>query len=144
MGAKDLRDAVIDSVRELDRQGYLLGSSGNVSVRTDDDTVLVTPSGLTYAELEAGDLRPMSWPRARRMLSVRSGGGCLLANHGMLAVGTDSAKAVDHTVVMEEVATAYCHALTIRPPNILNPEQVAEVAAKISGYGQVKTLKRKR
>jgi len=31
------------------------------------------------------------------------------------------------------------HALTIRPPNILNPEQVAEVAAKISGDGQVKT-----
>jgi ribulose-5-phosphate 4-epimerase/fuculose-1-phosphate aldolase len=57
----------------------------------------------------------------------------------MLAVGTDPAKAVDHTVVMEEVAAAYYHALTIRPPNILNPEQVAEVAAKISGYGQVKT-----
>ena len=45
---------------------------------------------------------------------------------------------------MEEVATAYCHALTIRPPNILNPEQVAEVVAKISGYGRVTTLKRKR
>jgi ribulose-5-phosphate 4-epimerase/fuculose-1-phosphate aldolase len=56
----------------------------------------------------------------------------------MLAVGTDPAKAVDHTVVVEEVAAAYYHALTIRPPNILNPEQVAEVAAKISGYGQVK------
>jgi ribulose-5-phosphate 4-epimerase/fuculose-1-phosphate aldolase len=39
----------------------------------------------------------------------------------MLAVGTDSAKAVDHTVVMEEVATAYCHALTIRPPKHPQP-----------------------
>jgi L-fuculose-phosphate aldolase len=217
MGAKDLRDAVIDSVRELDRQGYLPGSSGNVSARTDDDTVLVTPSGLTYAEVEAGDLilvdmdgnqlegklkpstetpmhtgvyraRPdvrcivhthsrfctvlaclgMEIPPMHYMLATinadgtiplapyatygteelaqgaadalgEAGGGCLLANHGMLAVGTDPAKAVDHTVVMEEVAAAYYHALTIRPPNILNPEQVAEVAAKISGYGQVKT-----
>jgi L-fuculose-phosphate aldolase len=68
-----------------------------------------------------------------------AGGGCLLANHGMLAVGTDPAKAVDHTVVMEEVAAAYYHALTIRPPNIVNTEQIAEVAAEISGYGQIKS-----
>jgi hypothetical protein len=49
------------------------------------------------------------------------------APDGMLARGSSG-----------EQVRAY-HALTIRPPNILNPEQVAEVAAKISGDGQVKT-----
>jgi L-fuculose-phosphate aldolase len=216
MGAKDLRDAVIDSVRELDKIGYLPGSSGNVSVRTDDDTVLVTPSGMPYADVEADDLiridldgnqlegklkpstetpmhtgvyraRPdvraivhthsrfctvlaclgMEIPPMHYMLATinadgtvplapyatygteelalgaagalgEAGGGCLLANHGMLAVGSDPAKAVDHTIVMEEVAAAYYHALAVRPPNTLTPDQIAEVAAKISGYGQRK------
>jgi hypothetical protein len=38
---------------------------------------------------------------------------------------------------MEEIAAAYYHALAVRPPNILRPDQIAEVAAKITGYGQV-------
>ena len=61
---------------------------------------------------------PIGPGRGRRL--GEAGGGCLLANHGMLAVGTDPAKAVDHTIVMEEVAAAYYHALAVRPPNILS------------------------
>jgi L-fuculose-phosphate aldolase len=46
--------------------------------------------------------------------------------------------AVDRTIVMEEVAAAYYHALAVGPPNLLTSEQIAQVAAKISGYGQRK------
>jgi L-fuculose-phosphate aldolase len=62
-------------------------------------------------------------------------GGCLLANHGMLAVGPDPATAMDHTVVMEEVAAIYYHALAAGKPVLLNQDQVTEVSAKIAGYG---------
>lgn len=56
MAHRDLRVLVIDAVRELDRQGYLPGSTGNVSVRADDGAVLITPSGLAYADVEPDDL----------------------------------------------------------------------------------------
>ena len=69
----------------------------------------------------------------------REGGGCLLANHGMLAVGPDPVTAVDRTIVMEEVAAAYYYVLAVSPPNILTSEQIAQVAARISGYGQRKS-----
>jgi hypothetical protein len=39
---------------------------------------------------------------------------------------------------MEEVAAAYHHALAVGPPNLLTSEQIARVAATISGYGQRK------
>jgi L-fuculose-phosphate aldolase len=56
MAHRDLRVLVIDAVRELDRQGYLPGSTGTISVRADDGTVLITPSGLAYADVEPDDL----------------------------------------------------------------------------------------
>jgi ribulose-5-phosphate 4-epimerase/fuculose-1-phosphate aldolase len=77
--------------------------------------------------------------RSGRGRGTWEGGGCLLANHGMLAVGPDPATAVDRTIVMEEVAAAYYYALAVSPPNILTSEQIAQVAAKISGYGQRKS-----
>jgi L-fuculose-phosphate aldolase len=216
MAHRDLRVLVIDAVRELDRQGYLPGSTGNVSVRADDGTVLITPSGLAYADVEPDDLilvdldgnqlegglkpsteTPMHTGIYRARLDVEGivhthsrfctvlaclgygippmhymlvtvsadgtiplapyatygteelargtaealggeGGGCLLASHGMLAVGPDPATAVDRTIVMEEVAAAYYHALAVGPPNLLTSEQITQVAAKISGYGQRK------
>ena len=46
----DARSAIVNSCRELSRTGLVVGTAGNVSVRS-DDLVAVTPSGLRYAEL---------------------------------------------------------------------------------------------
>jgi len=40
----------------MSTSGLVVGTSGNVSARTPDDNVLVTPSGLDYAILEPEDV----------------------------------------------------------------------------------------
>jgi L-fuculose-phosphate aldolase len=45
-----LRQAVVDSCRELARLGLIRGTAGNVSVRHESD-ILITPSGIPYDRL---------------------------------------------------------------------------------------------
>ena len=48
--------AVVEVCRRLYDRGLIAGSDGNVSVRLDDGTVLVTPSGASKADLDSTDL----------------------------------------------------------------------------------------
>jgi len=63
---------------------------------------------------------------------------CLLAHHGTLALASDLPTAYDRTAQLEWL----CHvwltaaALPARTPRVLSPEQLAEAARKLSGYGQ--------
>lgn len=63
---------------------------------------------------------------------------CLLQNHGAITVGKSPEEALSRTVVLEEMALIYYQARLTGEPIILTPEQVNEVAAKISRYGQSK------
>jgi len=54
MREADARRAVVDAVRRLDAAGLNLNSTGNLSVRVDEG-VLVTPSGIAAAAMQAGD-----------------------------------------------------------------------------------------
>jgi len=63
---------------------------------------------------------------------------CLLQNHGTIAVGDSPGEAFSRTVVLEEMAEIYYRTRSVGEPVLLSPEQVGEVAAKISGYGQTK------
>lgn len=56
MDHKDLREEVAATARRMISSGLVKGTSGNVSARTPDNTVLVTPSGLDYAELGPEDV----------------------------------------------------------------------------------------
>ena len=47
---------VINSGIKLDRYGLIALSGGNVSLKVDEDRVLVTPSGMIYEELEIDDI----------------------------------------------------------------------------------------
>lgn len=198
--------------------GLVKGTSGNVSARTPDNTVLVTPSGLDYAELGPedvvlvdmnGDFLDGPWkpstetpmhtgiyrarprvggivhtharfattlaclhleiPPLHYMLVTLSDEGkvplaayatygtedlarnaaealgeahhaCLLENHGAITVGDTAAEAYSRTEVLEEMAELYYRARLAGEPAILGPEQLAEVAAKISDYGQSKAV----
>jgi len=49
------REAVAAAARELAADGLVIGTSGNLSLRT-DERVAVSPTGAALAELEAGDV----------------------------------------------------------------------------------------
>lgn len=49
-------EAIVRAGRVLGGLGYMAGASGNISVRLDDGTVLITPSGKRKAELCASEM----------------------------------------------------------------------------------------
>ncbi|WP_375787831.1 class II aldolase/adducin family protein [Bradyrhizobium sp. Pha-3] len=61
--------------------------------------------------------------------------GCLLANHGMIAVGADLDKAMWLAVELETIARQYYLSLALDGPHILSEQQIAETAQGFSTYG---------
>jgi L-fuculose-phosphate aldolase len=61
--------------------------------------------------------------------------GCLLANHGMIAVGSDLDKAMWLAVELEALAKHYYYALLLGEPMILSDAEVQEVRRSIKDYG---------
>ena len=51
-----LREAVILACRELSHRGLTHGTSGNISVRRDEQRFFVSPTGMRYDALEAADI----------------------------------------------------------------------------------------
>ena len=51
-----LRVALIQTCLEMAETGLSFGTSGNASVRLDDDTILMTPTGLSYDLLQPDDI----------------------------------------------------------------------------------------
>jgi L-fuculose-phosphate aldolase len=216
---QELREEISRVARQLISSGLVTGTSGNVSARTSEGDMLITPSGVDYkvlgpdevvlVDLEMnvleGSLVPstetpmhtgiykargnvdavvhthsrfattlacLRWeiPPVHYMLTTlgpdgriplapyvlygtqelanhaanalgESHNACLLANHGTIAVGESVEKAFSRIVVLEEMAEVYYRARLAGEPVLLNPEEVAEVAAKITtGYGQPKSL----
>jgi L-fuculose-phosphate aldolase len=213
---RELRQEVARVAKQLIESGLVTGTSGNVSARTPEDDILMTPSGIDYEELEPGDvvlvdangeilegslgpstetpmhtgiyraradegavvhthsiyattLACLGWtiPPVHYMLTTLSEDGriplapyttygteelanyaadalgesrnaCLLQNHGTITVGSGPEEAFSRTVVLEEMAEIYYRTRAVGEPILLTPEQVGEVAAKISGYGQTK------
>jgi L-fuculose-phosphate aldolase len=60
---------------------------------------------------------------------------CLLANHGMIAVGPTLAKAMWLATELETLASQYYHSLLIGGPNLLGEAAIAETARAFAGYG---------
>jgi L-fuculose-phosphate aldolase len=218
----DLREEVSRVAKQLIASGLVTGTSGNVSARTPEGDVLVTPSGVDYEALGPddvvlvdvegvvleGSLEPSSetpmhtgiyraradvgavvhthsiyattlaclgWPipPVHYMLTTLSEDGeiplapyttygtemlagyasdalsesrnaCLLQNHGTITVGSSPEEAFARTVVLEEMSEIYYRTRIAGEPILLSSEQVAEVSAKISGYGQPSPAEDKR
>lgn len=60
---------------------------------------------------------------------------CLLANHGMIAVGENLEKALSITVEVETLCEQYLRALQVGKPHILTEQEMLEVQEKFKGYG---------
>jgi len=61
--------------------------------------------------------------------------GCLLANHGMIAVGANLDKAMWLAVELETIARQYYLSLALGEPVILSDDEIAETARGFSTYG---------
>ncbi len=61
---------------------------------------------------------------------------CLMANHGLIALGTTLRQALAVTEEIEEQAAVYCGTLAIGGPTLLDEDQMADVAAAFRRYGQ--------
>jgi L-fuculose-phosphate aldolase len=61
---------------------------------------------------------------------------CLLANHGMIAVGASMTAALALAVEVEALAEQYWRALQIGTPNLLSDAEMEVVLEKFRSYGQ--------
>jgi L-fuculose-phosphate aldolase len=71
---------------------------------------------------------------ALRALESRT--ACLLANHGMIAVGPSLAAALALAVEVEALAEQYWRALQIGQPSLLSETEMAVVLERFKTYGQ--------
>ncbi|MGP3921860.1 class II aldolase/adducin family protein [Streptomyces sp. 8N616] len=76
---------------------------------------------------------------AENMLrALRDRSGCLLQNHGTVVHGDSLDEAYDRTAQLEWMCRLWLAARAVpgREPSLLSPDQLAEVAEKLRGYGQ--------
>lgn len=61
---------------------------------------------------------------------------CLLANHGMIALGEDLEKAYAVAVEVETLCEQYWRALQIGEPHLLSAQEMRDVFQQFKGYGK--------
>lgn len=97
---------------------YMIAAFGGMDVRCSDYATFGTEA-LSRAALAA--------------LEGRS--GCLLANHGMIAVGATLGEAMWRAVELETIARQYYLSLAVGGPVLLSEAEIAEAATSFGGYG---------
>ncbi|NBD14246.1 MULTISPECIES: class II aldolase/adducin family protein [Corallococcus] len=98
---------------------YMVSAAGGTDVRCAEYATFGTP------EL------------ARHMMAALEGRkACLLANHGMVAVGADLPAAWKLAVEVETLAAMYWRALQVGEPVLLDDAEMARVFEQFRGYGQ--------
>jgi L-fuculose-phosphate aldolase len=69
------------------------------------------------------------------LVALAGRNGCLMANHGMLTVGSSLKKAMWRAVELETIAKQYYHTLLIGGPVILSAEEIGETMESFANYG---------
>jgi len=64
------------------------------------------------------------------------GHACLMANHGMVALGDSLATALRLAADVETLAAQYWHAAQLGQPHVLPRDELDRVRAQFAGYGQ--------
>jgi L-fuculose-phosphate aldolase len=105
--------------RSIPAVHYMIAVSGASQVRCADYA--------TYGTLELGQ-------NAARALEGSK--ACLLANHGLLALGATLKEAMKVAFEIENVASLYWHALQAGQPVLLDDAEIRRVAEKLKTYGQ--------
>lgn len=207
----EIRQSIIDACREMSALGINQGTSGNISVRTDDG-ILVTPSGVPYDRMQPEDIVAMKWdgswtasagnvpstewrfhldilkskpetsavvhahpifctviaimnrpiPAIHYMIAAAGGNdipcapyaqygteelsrlalialrhrrACLLAHHGLIAIGPNLRKALWLAVEVEVLAKQYHGCLQLGTPPLLPDEEIDSLLKRWGQYG---------
>ena len=207
----ELRQSISDACREMAAQGINQGTSGNISVRTDDG-ILLTPSGLPYDRMKPEDIVAMKWdgswtasagnvpstewrfhldilkskqevgavvhahpifctifaimnraiPAIHYMIAAAGGNdipcapyaqygtaelsqaalnalrhrrACLLAHHGLIAIGPNLRKAMWLAVEVEVLAKQYHGCLQLGSPPLLPDQEIDSILKRWGQYG---------
>lgn len=70
----------------------------------------------------------------RVMEALEGRRACLMANHGMVALGSSVGAAVDLALEVESLAEIYWRAVQIGEPSLLSPDQIGEVLDRMTDY----------
>lgn len=68
--------------------------------------------------------------------ALGAGHACLMANHGMTALGPSLPAALALAAEVEILASQYWHACQLGPPHVLPADELDRVRAAFAGYGQ--------
>ena len=68
--------------------------------------------------------------------ALGAGRACLMANHGMVALGDSLAAALGLAAEVETLAAQYWHAVQLGQPHVLSRDELDRVRAQFAGYGQ--------
>lgn len=107
--------------RGIEAFHYMVGMAGGHDIRCAD-----------YATFGTEQLS------ANALVALEDRTACLLAHHGILAVGQDLERALALAVEVEVLAAQYLAAMTLGEPPLLSAEQMDDVLAKMAspeGYG---------
>ena len=74
------------------------------------------------------------------VLALQDRKACLLANHGMIAVGETLEKALSISQEVETLCEQYLRALQVGEPYILSQEEMLEVQGRFKNYGAWKQI----
>ncbi len=105
--------------RELSAVHYMIAVSGAAQVRCAEYATFGTEA-LSRAALAA----------------LGSSRACLLANHGLVAVGATLTEAIRVAVELENLAALEWHARALGPPVVLDAKEISAVSEKFSSYGR--------
>ncbi|MCX8253298.1 L-fuculose-1-phosphate aldolase [Beijerinckiaceae bacterium RH AL1] len=104
--------------KELPAVHYMIAAAGGATIRCGDYATFGTEELSQHAIAALKD----------RMC-------CLLANHGMIATGTDLGKAMWLAVELETLCRQYAVALQIGDPVVLPDDEIARTIEKFKDYG---------
>jgi L-fuculose-phosphate aldolase len=68
--------------------------------------------------------------------ALGTGNACLLANHGMVALGASLDAALRVAAEVETLAAQYWHAMQLGQPHVLDRDELVRVRSRMAGYGQ--------
>jgi L-fuculose-phosphate aldolase len=97
---------------------YMIAAAGGPTIRCG--------SYASYGTPELSDIA---------LAALEGRNACLLANHGMIATGSDLEKAMWLAVEVETLCRQYAAALQIGTPHILSDEEIARTVKKFRDYG---------
>src|SRR2546426_1143730 len=124
------RHSVAAACHDLAREGLLIGTAGNVSVRSGDH-IAVSPTRVVLRH-----------PTPDPVTALEGRSAALMANHGAIAHGPTLDKAVENALLLEWACGVYLRAATIGTPRALSTDQQAAVitAALNRGYGRTRRI----